>query len=578
MPVGLLITVQTPWDKSFTNYKVYHNIAADLEHAAQPALRDVQKGTLHASFVNVWTLGSEESCVQLTGDSLHSDVRDVLNAVFQRSGVDWIRDSNLNIVVEIHYGFGTAEQEGQHTRSHWKRGSVSTKLTKLRSMDESRDGDYSQLQVLFTLSLLTSTTVVKVIVCVQKDVVDSIRLQINTCPCAYHRKIGRAHTLLSDLDIWDSVKTFLDCKSNSERGEYVTMSILENYPEIDTREAWLNQKITSCLFTYMGETHCFYSYCALRGFGHYRVRRMMEKKFNHVEESKEVDGDVDVFSHVVQDPLDGRKKSRAQYTRDFLKIWVDYFVEYDPMGRAARMPMMIRKEIYEDEYMEWMTTMTPDEIRPVSYRWFMTLWKQEFGGKVRMTDKHRFAECSFCSGINKAFFNATTERKRDVLLAKCAHLEAVRNYRRHATTWLTLSRHRPRDFVFLMVDAMDSNKTHLPADDRMPKWRDKDHPLKVKITNVITHRDVEFYWQDNTTNDRTSLNIHIVLKALRVIKGKQGGMLRRNLLMVMDSASNNKSSMMSAFIAFLVGLGSFDSAQLLYMPVGHTHWLCDQVR
>ena len=194
-----------------------------------------------------------------------------------------------------------------------------------------------------------------------------------------------------------------------------------------------------------------------------------------------------------------------------------------------------------------------------------------------MTDKHQFGECSFCSGLSKAFFNAKTEHKRDVLLAKCAHLEAIRNYRRHATTWLTLAKNRPQDFVFIMLDGMDSSKTHLPLDDRMPKWRQNDHPLKVKITNVISHRDVEFYWQDNTTNDKTSLNIHVVLQALAVIRQQQNGLLGRNLLLVMDSASNNKSSMMSAFVAFLVGLASFDSAQLLYMPVGHTHWLCDQV-
>ena len=98
---------------------------------------------------------------------------------------------------------------------------------------------------------------------------------------------------------------------------------------------------------------------------------------------------------------------------------------------------------------------------------------------------------------------------------------------------------------------------------------------QTKITDVLTSEGNFFYVQDSTTKTTTNFNVHCIFETLEKLRVK--GRLPKHLFLVLDSASNNKSETMCIMNAILVRYGSFITVQLMYLPVGHTHWLNDQI-
>ena len=55
------------------------------------------------------------------------------------------------------------------------------------------------------------------------------------------------------------------------------------------------------------------------------------------------------------------------------------------------------------------------------------------------------------------------------------------------------------------------------------------------------------------------------------------GSLPRNLFLVFDSCSVNKCRKLFSFLSSFVAYSVFDEIQIIYLPVGHTHWFNDQI-
>ena len=144
--------------------------------------------------------------------------------------------------------------------------------------------------------------------------------------------------------------------------------------------------------------------------------------------------------------------------------YVEFWIEHPPDGVGKpRIPLMIKKEIYDADYASWMHF---HDKKRLSYKWFCGIWRVEFG-MYRMTDKRRFTMCSKCGAFNCAFFlTRDQEEKHQLLLVKSAHMEEVRNVRRIATFWHALAKQNPADYLFVIMDGMDSNKTAIPRKGR----------------------------------------------------------------------------------------------------------------
>ena len=156
-------------------------------------------------------------------------------------------------------------------------------------------------------------------------------------------------------------------------------------------------------------------------------------------------------------------RTRTSITRDFLDMYLDFFIEEYPDGTKPRLPMMVKKEVHESDYKPFMES---QGFQPVCYRWFCGLWQQLYGHAI-MTDKRRFGQCNTCSSQVRAYFLADTrQEKLELLLNKSGHIEFVRNCRRHVTLWHSFCKHFPREGLFMMMDGMDQNKTSIPRDGR----------------------------------------------------------------------------------------------------------------
>jgi hypothetical protein len=158
-----------------------------------------------------------------------------------------------------------------------------------------------------------------------------------------------------------------------------------------------------------------------------------------------------------------QQMTRSTLTRVFLRDYIDFFIEIHPDETKDRIPMMVKMDVFRYDYGAFMKHYDRSTL---SYTWFCQIWRQMFGDLI-MTDKRRFGQCSMCGCINRAFFQAETmQEKREMLLVKSAHMEEIRNYRRHATMWHSMSMHAPEESLFVMMDGMDQNKTSLPFQGR----------------------------------------------------------------------------------------------------------------
>jgi hypothetical protein len=107
------------------------------------------------------------------------------------------------------------------------------------------------------------------------------------------------------------------------------------------------------------------------------------------------------------------------------------------------------------------------------------------------------------------------------------------------------------------------------------KHLDNVHGIKTKITNVLTSAENMFFWQDMSTVSTGSTNIHILQRVFKLLSAKNP--LPPRLFMVMDSAGTNKNRAFYSYLSTLCHLGIFAEIQVMFLPVGHTHWLNDQL-
>lgn len=105
--------------------------------------------------------------------------------------------------------------------------------------------------------------------------------------------------------------------------------------------------------------------------------------------------------------------------------------------------------------------------------------------------------------------------------------------------------------------------------------------LVVSIMDVVANHGNYMLWSDpsqrvHTSGARMDIDIRVLLKEFEARKDA-GESMPKHLLIVEDSAPDNKNKYRQTFYAMLVKEGIFFSVQMLYLLVGHTHWKVDQI-
>ena len=424
------------------------------------------------------------------------------------------------------------------------------------------------------------------------DYVLDLKSRIRNCPCVKcaGKDWDRDGILrISDLQLAELFEIWLHIKGSGDKEEYVWSFFANAVTKLDV-------PLTNFVYSFLDVPMCFFGLSNIIGCGQWTAQKIVKEWSQRVlaEEEKRDEEFQDELNNRpkkrrrierVQEigPLKVRtgsrwkRRTRTSVTRQFLLDYMEFFIECPPDESRPRLPILVRKEIYDNEYTYFMEAM---HLPVVSYRWFNIIWKQEFGHCI-MTDKRRFGQCNSCAELNRLYILATrtpdTQVERgELILGQSGHMEMIRNYRRIVVTWMKMAEREPTKHFFVMMDGMDQNKTEMPSEGRHRKSREGKNLYRIKLTNALTNHGNYFFWQDNSLKG-TSNQIMYMLDLLFESVREKLGFLPRNLFLVFDSCSVNKCRKLFTFLSSFVAYSVFDEIQVIYLPVGHTHWFNDQI-
>lgn len=343
------------------------------------------------------------------------------------------------------------------------------------------------------------------------DYVMEIKSRIRHCPC----KVCNSDSFdceninrISDLQVAEMFEIWRTMKISGDKEEYVWSFFEEAVCTSD--KSHFEQ-----VYSFLDARFCFFGLSNLIGCGHWSASRIIKKwKKSVIEEEQEEEKQL-----VEQDDLCSRPKKKRRietrrqigsltsrcgwcWTRDtrtsvtcqFLRDYMEFFIECPPDESRPRLPILVKQEVYENEYVFFMKAM---KLKPVCYKWFNMIWQQQFG-HCMMTDKRRFGQCNCCAELNRLYTLScrtpnSVQRKHELLLIKSAHIEMIRNYRRLVTTWMCMAERDPERHLFVMMDGMDQNKTSMPSEGRHRKLREGKNLYGIKLTNALTSHGNFFF-------------------------------------------------------------------------------------
>ena len=105
--------------------------------------------------------------------------------------------------------------------------------------------------------------------------------------------------------------------------------------------------------------------------------------------------------------------------------------------------------------------------------------------------------------------------------------------------------------------------------------------LVISIMDIVSNHGNYAMWSDptqrvHTASARMDADLRVILHEFKKRK-ELGQTMPKHLLVVEDSAPDNKNKNRQMLFSLLVKEDIFLSVQILYLLVGHTHWRVDQI-
>jgi len=138
---------------------------------------------------------------------------------------------------------------------------------------------------------------------------------------------------------------------------------------------------------------------------------------------------------------------------------------------------------------------------------------------------------------------------------------------------------QPDRYLYIEIDSMDQDKTSVPALTKYPKGFDDNGRMKFHVTaaKVPSQNAVfEFLYTNNLMHD-SNTTVTILDQVLDKVKTARGSLPPTLYLQLDNTCRENKNRTMLGYLSVLVQLGIFKRIYLGFLPVGHTHFGCDQV-
>ncbi|CAG2239875.1 unnamed protein product [Mytilus edulis] len=262
---------------------------------------------------------------------------------------------------------------------------------------------------------------------------------------------------------------------------------------------------------------------------------------------------------------------RGKICEGFLRAYIKSACDSDPSKTRYRMPVGISRIRLFNLYRN---THTDDGIAKSA---FYVILKQKFPD-LSFNATQRFTKCTQCHDLCKMI----EEEKDPIILMELEELLDFHHRQQQLEREAYYVRRgmaemRPDEYVSIILDGMDQNKTDLP---HYVKWNNPNGAgalkLRTHVVGSIVHgRGKQYFLDYNQFKHDTNLTLSCLLRILqKEAKEKQ---LPPTLFVQLDNTCReNKNKYFVGMMAYLVKKKIVKEVWMSFLIVGHTHEDVDQ--
>jgi hypothetical protein len=275
-------------------------------------------------------------------------------------------------------------------------------------------------------------------------------------------------------------------------------------------------------------------------------------------------------------PLVPREAKKNVHATSFWSIWFDEFCQRPNEDVRLFPANQSYKHIYKTHFMPWfLHSRLPNSEKPGYSTWQQARYASQFQD-VRRRAKHFHCRCTVCATLCKQAMNAFADQRSlaSWQMQRRVHNESIRKWRQLEAHLNALSRQTPEDVCVLSYD--DTKFMSFPRLTNRPVKAQGHAGFRVVpwlLTNHGTGKQDYVYmpkgkWKKGA--NRLITLLHATVSAIKSDVNHPQHKARR-LICIADNFAENKNKEILAWISDLVLNKWFDSVELLFGEVGHTH-------
>ncbi len=174
---------------------------------------------------------------------------------------------------------------------------------------------------------------------------------------------------------------------------------------------------------------------------------------------------------------------------------------------------------------------------------------------------------------------STQKERKEILELRKKHYRLIDAERQEMMDRQFRAIDNPEQYLFVEMDSMDQDKTSVPRMPREPKQMEDTGKVKFHVTAAKVpslNRVFEYVYTNNLAHDGNT-TVTILDQVLQAVKQTQGFLPPVLYLQLDNTCRENKNKIMFSYLSLLVKAKVFKKIYLGFLPVGHTHFGCDQV-
>ena len=260
----------------------------------------------------------------------------------------------------------------------------------------------------------------------------------------------------------------------------------------------------------------------------------------------------------------------------FIDRLADETADSMPDNGEFHLPFFRKKDVYEIFQLQYKKLYPTRQVPSQSY--FLMCWKNN-RDHIKVRRESRFTKCGTCERLRSALADAIRKGipTDDLKKEKLAHNQFIAMERREYLRKAEMAMLQPSKYISIVVDGADQSAFSLPHFVTKTK-ETRGEGLKVHLIGLLQHLSVNKLSLFTMTDDHDTGANHIIECIHRFINDTaRDGTLPRQLFVQLDNCvRENKNNYLLSYLDALVWWGIFDSIEIGFLPVGHTHCDIDQ--